>query len=276
MSAAWSNDYLHDISSGGNITEICGSLSQNLDQFVADVSHLEENVSKHLASWHDQINIVCNSIDNVFKSIGTGTDSEIAALGERVALLHRACSSVLVEIESRKAELVGNNNFNMNLHQVDEYSSMESVRSMVDRLSSAVKELVVANAETVERNEKEMKVIIANLQRELHEKDIQNDRMCNELVGQVKEAQAGAKIFAEDLQSASARMRDMQDQLGILVQERDSMKERVKELQAGQASHSELQEKVTSLSDVLAAKDQGQYFNCETFVFPPLHVSANM
>ncbi|EOA15882.1 hypothetical protein CARUB_v10003961mg [Capsella rubella] len=256
LSAAWSNNNVHEISSGGNITEMCGSLSQNLDQFVDDVSHLKENVSKHLTSWHDQINIVCNSIDTVFKSVGTGTDSEITALGERVALLHKACSTVLLEIESRKAELVGNDNFNMSLHQVDEDSSMESVRSMVNRLSSAVKEFVVTNAETVERNEKEMKVIIANLQRELHEKDIQNDRMCSELVGQVKEAQAGAKIFADDLQSASARMRDMQDQLGILVQERDSMKERVKELQAGQASHSELLEKVTSLTDVLTAKDQ--------------------
>ncbi|VVB10825.1 unnamed protein product [Arabis nemorensis] len=257
LSAAWSNVNLHEISSGGNITEICGSLSQNLDQFVAEVSLLEENVSKHLASWHEQVNIVSNSINTFFKSIGTGTDSEIAALGERIALLHGACSSVLVEIESRKSELVGNDNFNMSRHQVEEdFSSMESIRSMVNRLSSAVKELVVANAETVERNEKEMKVIIANLQRELHEKDVQNDRLCNELVVQVKEAQAGAKIFAEDLQSASARMRDMQDQLGILVRERDSLKERVKELQEGQASHSELQEKVTSLSDLLAAKDQ--------------------
>ncbi|CAH2077357.1 unnamed protein product, partial [Thlaspi arvense] len=253
LSAALSNDNVREISSGGNITEFCGSLSRNLDQVVADVSHLEENVSKHLASWHDQVNIVSNSIDTFFKSIGTGTDSEIAALGERTALLYGACSSALAEIESRKAELVGNDNFN----QVEEdFSSIESVRSMVNRLSSAVKELVVANAETVERNEKEMKVIIANLQRELHEKDIQNDRMCNELVGQVKEAQAGAKIFAEDLQSASARMRDMQDQLGILVRERDSMKERVEELQEGQASHSELQEKFTSLSSLLAAKDQ--------------------
>ncbi|XP_013596053.1 PREDICTED: centromere-associated protein E-like isoform X1 [Brassica oleracea var. oleracea] len=257
LSAALSNVNLHENSNGENITEICGSLSRNLDQFVADVSHLEENVSKHLASWQEHGNIVSNGIDTFFKSIGTGTDSEIAALGEKVALLHGACSSVLAEIESRKAELVGNDNFNMSLHQVEEdFSSMESVRSMVNRLSSAVKELVVANAETVERNEKEMKVIIANLQRELHEKDIQNDRMCNELVGQVKEAQAGAKIFAEDLQSTSTRMHDMQDQLSILVQERDALKERVKELQEGQASHSELQEKVTSLSNLLAAKDQ--------------------
>ncbi|KAG2249779.1 hypothetical protein Bca52824_089407 [Brassica carinata] len=246
---------LHEISNDGNITEICGSLSRNLDQFVADVSHLEENVSKHLASWQEQVNTVSTSINTFFRSIGT--DSEIAALGEKVALLHGACSSVLAEIESRKAELVGNDNFNMSLHQVKEdYSSMESVRSMVNRLSSAVKELVVANAEIVERNEKEMKVIIANLQRELHEKDIQNDRMCNELVGQVKEAQAGAKIFAEDLQSASARMHDMQDQLSILVRERDSLMERVKELQEGQVSHLELQEKVTSVSNLLSAKDQ--------------------
>ncbi|CAH8387483.1 unnamed protein product [Eruca vesicaria subsp. sativa] len=257
LSASLSNINLHEISNGGSITEICGSLSRNLDHFVADVSHLEENVSNHLASWHEQVNIVSNNIDTFFKSVGTGTDSEIAALGERVGLLHGACSSVLAEIESRKAELVGNDNFSMSLHQEEEdFSSMESVRSMVNRLSSAVKEFFVANAETVERNEKEMKVTIANLQRELHEKDIQNDRMCNELVGQVKEAQAGAKIFAEDLQSASARMRDMQDQLGVLVRERDSLKERVKELQEGQASHSESQEKITSLSKLLAAKDQ--------------------
>ncbi|KAF3488501.1 hypothetical protein F2Q69_00057810 [Brassica cretica] len=182
---------------------------------------------------------------------------EAAELSEEKPESSIACSSVLAEIESRKAELVGNDNFNMSLHQeADDFSSMESVRSMVNRLSSAVKEFVVANAETVERNEKEMKVMIANLQRELHEKDIQNDRMCSELVGQVKEAQAGAKIFAEDLQSASARMRDMQDQRSILVRERDFLKERVKDLQEGQASHSESQEKVTSLSNLLAAKDQ--------------------
>ncbi|KAJ0251826.1 Nucleoporin [Hirschfeldia incana] len=256
LSAALSVN-LHEASNDGNVTEICGSLSRNLDLFVADASHLEENLSKHLSSWHQQVNIVSNSIDTFFKSLGTGTDSEISAMGERVALLYGACSSVLTEIESRKAELVGNDNFNMSLHQVEEdYSSTESVRSMVSRLSSAVKELFVANAETVERNEKEMRLIIANLQRELHEKDIQNDRMCNELVGQVKEAQAGAKIFAEDLQSASARMRDMQGQLGILVRERDSLKERVKELKEGQASHSELQKNVASLSNLLAAKDQ--------------------
>ena len=267
-----SNVNLHEVSNGGNITEICGSLSRNLDQFVADVSHLEENVSKHLASWQEQVNTVSTSINTFFRSIGT--DSKNAALGEKVALLYGACSSVLAEIESRKAELVGNDNFNMSLHQVEEdYSSMESVRSMVNRLSSAVKELVVANAETVERNEKEMKVIIANLQRELHEKDIQNDRMCNELVGQVKEAQAGAKIFAEDLQSASARMHDMQDQLSILVRERDSLMERVKELQEGQVSHLELQEKVTSVSNLLSAKDQGQNFKLNLFFSTVTHIA---
>ncbi|KAF3533856.1 hypothetical protein DY000_02036880 [Brassica cretica] len=99
LSAALSNVNLHENPNGGNITEICGSLSRNLDQFVADVSHLEENVSKHLASWQEQVNTVSTSINTFFRSIGT--DSEIAALGEKVALLHGACSSVLAEIESQ-------------------------------------------------------------------------------------------------------------------------------------------------------------------------------
>ncbi|XP_019056916.1 PREDICTED: A-kinase anchor protein 9 isoform X2 [Tarenaya hassleriana] len=268
-SSAWSDINMQKISSDGDMTEICNSLAQNVDELMMDIDLFKENISKHLVSWHEQVNIAADVTDTFFRSFGKDKDLEIASLHEKITLLHGVCSNVFVEIESKRAELIGNGVMDTNIrHQAartddrfslgegDDLLTLESISSMVDRLSLAVKDFVVANAEMVERNQKEMKMINANLQRELQEKDFQRERMCTELVGQIKNAQADAKKFAAELQSSSVWMRDMQNELDISVKERDSLAERVKELHDGQASYSELQEKVKSLGDQLVAKDQ--------------------
>ena len=44
-----------------------------------------------------------------------------------------------------------------------------------------------------------------------------------------------------------------------MEKERNALEQRIKDLQDGEAASKELQEKVKSLADVVAAKEQGQF-----------------
>jgi DNA anti-recombination protein RmuC len=80
-----------------------------------------------------------------------------------------------------------------------------------------------------------------------------------ELVSQIKEAESAVTSYSLDLQSSRTRIRDLEKQVGVMEEERELLKQRVKELQDGQAISADLQERVRSLTDVLAAKEQGTF-----------------
>lgn len=128
---------------------------------------------------------------------------------------------------------------------------------MAERLSVAVKEFFSIKGDITEGEKKEMKVMISNLQKELQEKDIQRERICMELVSQIKEAESAVTSYLLDLQSSRTRIYDLEKQVDVKEEERELLKQRVKELQDGQAISADLQERVRSLTDVLAAKEQG-------------------
>lgn len=130
---------------------------------------------------------------------------------------------------------------------------------MAERLSVAVKEFFSIKGDITEGEKKEMKVMISNLQKELQEKDIQRERICMELVSQIKEAESAVTSYSLDLQSSRTRIYDLEKQVDVMEEERELLKQRVKELQDGQAISADLQERVRSLTDVLAAKEQGQF-----------------
>jgi len=121
----------------------------------------------------------------------------------------------------------------------------------------AVKEFFSIKGDITEGEKKEMKVMISNLQKELQEKDIQRERICMELVSQIKEAESAVTSYLLDLQSSRTRIYDLEKQVDVKEEERELLKQRVKELQDGQAISADLQERVRSLTDVLAAKEQG-------------------
>jgi len=121
----------------------------------------------------------------------------------------------------------------------------------------AVKEFFSIKGDITEGEKKEMKVMISNLQKELQEKDIQRERICMELVSQIKEAESAVTSYSLDLQSSRTRIYDLEKQVDVMEEERELLKQRVKELQDGQAISADLQERVRSLTDVLAAKEQG-------------------
>lgn len=202
-------------------------------------------------------------------------DKELHVLHRNAALLFEACTSSVVEINKRKAELVGNSwavaDLGMTLKAAElppgglsfsgegQLYSEESVRSVADRLLSAASDFATLTGDIVEGSQKEMKLTISNLQKELQEKDVQKERIFMELVSQIKEAEATASSYSMDLESSKTLVHDLEKQLEVMKGERNLFEQRVKELEDGRATSAELQERVRSLTDVIAAKDHGEF-----------------
>lgn len=80
-----------------------------------------------------------------------------------------------------------------------------------------------------------------------------------ELVSQIKEAEATASSYSMDLESSKTLVHDLEKQLEVIKGERNLFEQRVKELEDGRATSAELQERARSLTDVIAAKDHGEF-----------------
>ncbi|GFZ08225.1 hypothetical protein Acr_20g0000330 [Actinidia rufa] len=63
--------------------------------------------------------------------------------------------------------------------------------------------------------------------------------------------------YLQDFQSAKAQLYDSERWLEVMEEERNTLEQRMKELQDGEATLKDLDERVRSLNDVLAAKEQG-------------------
>ncbi|KAM3687682.1 hypothetical protein ACJW31_10G092800 [Castanea mollissima] len=274
-----------------NVFETCHFVVDHLQEFMTEIGDLKEKFSKHSVSLHEQGSSLSKLMEIVqgemtsqkesfeamkrdmvhIDSVEKEKDMELILLRKNIAVLYEACASSVVELENRRVDLVGNNmaagdlGLNLRSTSVDggfpfsgpaQLSSEESIRTMADKLVLAVRDFASLKAETVVGSQKELKITIANLQKELQEKDIQKERICMELVGQIKEAEAAATSYSLDLQSSIARVHDLEKQVEVIERERNLLEQRVKELQDAQATSTELQEKVQSLTDVLAAKDQ--------------------
>ena len=275
------------------VFETCHFVVDHLQEFMTEIGDLKEKFSKHSVSLHEQSSSLSKLMEIVLGEMNSQKESfeamkrdmvhidsvekekgmELVLLRKNIAVLYEACASSVVEIENRRVDLVGNNmaagdlGLNLRSTSIDgefpfsgpaQLSSEESIRTMADKLVLAVRDFASLKAETVVGSQKELKITIANLQKELQEKDIQKERICMELVGQIKEAEAAATSYSLDLQSSIARVHDLEKQVEVIERERNLLEQRVKELQDAQATSTELQEKVQSLTDVLAAKDQGQ------------------
>ncbi|KAG8636448.1 major antigen isoform X3 [Manihot esculenta] len=276
-------DHLDDF-----ISEVCSSLQEFINEIAAVNSMLHKhsaifhekagNLSKLMGSIHRDMSSQKESFEAMRQdirlrdSVGKEKEMEIAALRRNISLLYEACTSLLMEIENRKAEVVTKSvavrDLEMNLKAAAfgdgglpfggerNFSSEEHVRAMAEKLLLAVKEFACLIGEIREGNQKEMKITISNLQEELQEKDIQRERICKDLVNQIKQAEAAATSFSLDLQSSKSCVHDLERKVEILEDERNLLEQKVKELQDQQTISTELQDKVRSLADRLNAKDQ--------------------
>lgn len=284
----WSNS----IKQGSVVSEICSSVGHQLQELIIVVGVLKEKLHKHsslsqekAANLFKVMSVVRKEINNLnesyevvkrdimhIESTEKEKDKELVVLRKYIALLLEAFSSSVAEIESRKAELLGTNlaagDLGLNLKSAklaggsfgrqDDVSSEESIRTMADKLLLAVRDFSNMNADIVEGSKKEMKITIIDLQKELQEKEVQKERICMDLVSQIKEAEAAATRHSQDLQSSRNRVHDLEKEVQMISADRNLLEQRVNELQGAHATTTELQDRVRSLTDVLAAKDQGQ------------------
>ncbi|KAL0324009.1 UNVERIFIED_CONTAM: hypothetical protein Scaly_2368000 [Sesamum calycinum] len=223
------------------MTEI-GSLRQQLHNhshlLQEEASWLSEvvmNVHREYTSHKESCESMKKYVQK-FELIEKEKESEIHILRGNITLLHESCASAISEIENWKEHVGGNalasrspernlksqvrieggNSFTDNINIFNE----EGVRGTGDKLLLVVRDLISMQSELLEVGQREMKSTILNLQKELQEKDIQRDRICMELVNQIKEAETNAKNYLNDLQKARVQLHDSQRDLDVMKEER--------------------------------------------------------
>lgn len=280
LDSSWSSqipEYFDD----STIVEISNSVSASLQELKTDIGRMKGKLHEHPVSLHETATNISNVMDILrgeiislrksleslkrdftqVESVEKEKEMEIIVLRRNISLLYEACTNSIREIVNKQAELEGNNSAVGELPSSGEVhvNSEEHVKAIADKLSSTVKDFAVMRTENDQSNLKEMKATIADLQRELQEKDIQKDRICSELVVQIKGAEAAAQGYLHDLRSEKAQLHEKEEQLKAMEEEQSLLNQRLKELQNEQAISEELQEKVKSLTELLPAKDQGQF-----------------
>ncbi|GMI81545.1 hypothetical protein like AT4G31570 [Hibiscus trionum] len=288
----WPVANLQDPLDDDAIVEVCSLIWHHLQDLRTEITALKEKFIVQSKSLQEKGHGIWNALGILYRernsmtesfeamkrnirhieSVGKEKDTEIVALRRNIALLYEACANSVLEIENQKAELLGNNfaaaDLVTNMKPIiladgvlsfggqNSVATEENIKTMSDKLFSTVKDFLSVKAEITEGSQREMKITIANLQKELQEKDIQKDRMCMELVDQIKLAKASAANYSRDLQSSEILVHDLEKELEVMREEQTSLQQRVKELQDVQANTVELQDRVKSLTDVLSSKDQ--------------------
>ncbi|KAK8550603.1 hypothetical protein V6N13_119119 [Hibiscus sabdariffa] len=274
------------------MVEVCGLIWHYLQNLRTEITALKEKLIVQSKSLQEKGHGIWNVLGILYRernsmtesfeamkrnithieSVGKEKDKEIVVLRRNITLLYETCANSVLEIENQKAELLGNNfvaaDLVTNMKPVisadgvlsfsgqNSVATEENIKTMADKLFSTVKDFLNMKAEIIEGSEREMKITIANLQKELQEKDIQKDSMCMELVDQIKLAEVSAANHSRDLQSSKTLVYDLEKELETMREEQTSLQQRVKELQDVQANTVELQDRVKSFTDLLSSKDQ--------------------
>ncbi|KAG4198028.1 hypothetical protein ERO13_A05G063400v2 [Gossypium hirsutum] len=288
----WPVANMQDPMDDKSIVEVCGLLWHHLQDLRTEIAALKEKLIVQSKSLQEKGHGIWNVLEILHRekksqkesfeamrrnimhleSVGEERDMEILVLRRNIAFLYEACANSVLEIENQKAELLGNNlgtadlgtkmkpvifaDGVRSLSGQNIVSAEENIKTMADKLFSTVKDFLRMKAEINEGSQREMRITIANLQKELQEKDIQKDRICMELVSQIKLAEASATNYSRDLQSSNTRVYDLEKELEVMREEQTSLQQRVKELENVQTNTVELQDRVKSLADVLSSKDQ--------------------
>ncbi|KAG7037567.1 hypothetical protein SDJN02_01195 [Cucurbita argyrosperma subsp. argyrosperma] len=287
---SWFNSYSNSPVDENVSTDMHNLIAHHLEESLKEIGALKEMIDGHSVSFHKQsdslskvLGVLYSNVNSqkelvqalkwdVQQSESVAKDKEMEGdiLCRNITVLFEACISTIKEVDQRKGELMGNDvtsgNLAMDIISMtpDQLSrsgkthllSEESVRTIADRLLWAVKEFIGLKAEMFDGSVKEMKVAISNLQKELQEKDIQKERICMDLVGQIKEAEASATRYSIDLQASKDQVHKLEKATEQMENERTVLEQRLREMQDGLSISDELRERVRSLTDSLAAKDQ--------------------
>ncbi|KAK9698217.1 hypothetical protein RND81_08G089400 [Saponaria officinalis] len=260
--------------------DVFKAAEQHLKQLTEAVGEFKDRLHSHSMSLRSEVDQVYSVVTTVLKAVDSQRNSlelikderdmERAVLCKSLSFLYEACCSSITEIENRRAQLSGQSlaagDLRVNLPSLPSFdggnldeSSISSyeqcVKALADILIGAVKDFTDMEIEDTSRS-KEMRSDILHLQKELQEKDIQRERICSELVGQIKEAESAATNCSRDFQLAKNYAHDLEQKLEAMGKEQALLEQRVVELQQGHVNSIELGEKVKAMTTAVAAKEQ--------------------
>jgi len=273
--------------------DVIGVIGEHLQQLAQEISALKERIHNHSISLNSEFEHLMSFISIVlrenashrkslesmkdeyirFESTVKERDMEGIVMRRCISLLFEACSCSIVEIENGRARLGGESmasgDLRVNLPVLPSLDGVDCsgsaltsyetcAKKLADKLQLAVKDILEMKTETVEGHMRELRTTILNLQKELQEKDIKRERICMELVSQIKEAETTAMNYSRDLHSVKNYAQELESKLEMLGKERSLLEQRVSEFQQGHLSSIELVEKVKLLTGLVAAKEQGQ------------------
>ena len=268
----------------------------HLQVFMTQIDSIRERIHEHSRLLQEESSRLSEVVMNVHRgyisekefyesvkrdaerlqSIDKEESSKLHILHGNMTLLFENCAIAISRLENWKEHMVENalaSRSPQNLNSQNQIGgnisvgdasifNEESIRNMCDKLSLVVGDSISMHtnelAKVMEVGQSEMKSTIMNLQNELQEKDIQREKICKELVDQIKEAEATAKNHLLDLQQARIELDDTRRQLDAMGEERKFLEHRLTELQVNETNATDLQLKVNSLTDELAAKVQGE------------------
>lgn len=277
-----------------------GSINQKLNRHSHLLHEEAARLSEILRTIHEEISHHKQHSNSLktdlmrLESIQKEKDAELLMVQRYNAMLYEACTTLVMEIETRKSQLVGSslasgapkiNSVYQSLAEGNDLAEMtdrfseEGIRSVIERLFMAVKDIMSVQNDIAEFGQKDMKAAISNLQKELQEKDVQREKICAELVSQIKEAESISKSYSQELQIAKSQMDDLHRKVKLMEEERDSLTHRIKELQDQESNFADLQLRVKSLEDMLAAKEQGDFIevlNLNLFVVISFYLNSNL
>ncbi|XP_026663084.2 golgin subfamily A member 4-like [Phoenix dactylifera] len=249
--------------------------SSSVDQQATHLLQIMETIQRKLASQREGSDSLKRDLTGLELMIKE-KENQICSMYRNLSLLYEACSSSISEIENRKAQIVENSlpsgehalektgtvlklpSYTNKQEHPDGYTysfTDDCIRLMADKLVSAVKGTGIID-EMAEGNQRELKATILDLQRELQEKDIQMNRICEDLVSQIRDAETATRRSSSDLDSAETKIHNLEKHVEVMEEDKKLLELRVHELKDLGDSLLELQGKIKSLTDALTAKNQ--------------------
>ncbi|KAK4274347.1 hypothetical protein QN277_017579 [Acacia crassicarpa] len=267
-----------------NLIENCRLLGLQLQNLLVELGSLKESIHTHLSLAQEQGKTLSELVMSIQRDMISQRefceamekeisekDGELLVLRENVAHLYQACANSIAVIEYGKADLVtdesASSDLGINFQSTFEdgihpssvearLASAEYIKTLADKLLLAANEFASVKTEFLDANQKEMKATITNLQRELQEKDVQRDRICTDLVNQIKAAEGAANSYFQELQSSKMEEQNLVKQIDEIGAERKTLEQKVNALQDKLVTTGELEEKIRCQVDLLSGKDQ--------------------
>lgn len=247
--------------SDDEIVDLWRFVGTHMEDLISNISLFEEKLEAHSKSLHEEAIVLSETVSTLHKemtsskssleSINKQKEKENLALCKHISMLYEACKNSVFEMEKVKGQMVSDDESLLFIEGDTLSVSEEQIMNMVNRLLSHVKDFHSFQTENMEANLKEMKERISSLQKELTEKDVQKDRICVDLVNQIKRAEASAMSNLQQLESSKTQVNDLKGQLEAVNAECKALQQRVKEVEESQ------EEKVKSLTHALTSKEQG-------------------